>query len=239
MRVLIASDLHFEFHRDGGKSLLKSMPDADVLACAGDLSSAGGLWAAIHRLCQRYKHVVFVAGNHEFYGANIPEVRALLQRLDEEIKGFHYLECGTCEIEGVRFVGATLWFRKFEGIERLYGTMNDFHIIKDAQFHIYDENRRAISFLEETLTPEDVVLTHHLPAQGSIAEPYVGSALNCFFLCDVEPLIRAKQPRYWIHGHTHFSADYRIDKTRVLCNPFGYAGREPNPTFREDLLIDL
>ena len=32
--------------------------------------------------------------------------------------------------------------------------------------------------------------------------------------------------RLWTHGHTHHEFDYMIGKTRVVCNPRGYAGHE-------------
>jgi hypothetical protein len=35
-------------------------------------------------------------------------------------------------------------------------------------------------------------------------------------------------------GHTHESFDYEIGKTRVVCNPRGYASTEENKGFRPD-----
>ena len=45
------------------------------------------------------------------------------------------------------------------------------------------------------------------------------------------------QPRLWIHGHTHESFDYEIGKTRVVCNPRGYASTEENKEFRPDYTL--
>ena len=45
------------------------------------------------------------------------------------------------------------------------------------------------------------------------------------------------QPRLWIHGHTHESFDYQIGKTRVVCNPRGYASIEENHCFRPDYTV--
>lgn len=28
----------------------------------------------------------------------------------------------------------------------------------------------------------------------------------------------------WIHGQVHYTADYRVDGVRVVCNPRGYTG---------------
>lgn len=81
----------------------------------------------------------------------------------------------------------------------------------------------------------------------SVAPEYKGSALNPFFVCDVEHVIRRNRPKLWIHGHTHTSCDYWIDHpvghvgsqtTRVVCNPFGYARHEENPKFNPGLFIE-
>ena len=53
-------------------------------------------------------HIVYVLGNHEFYGTEIEDARA---RLTDECAavGIHLLDPGMVRIEGTRFIGATLW----------------------------------------------------------------------------------------------------------------------------------
>ena len=239
MRILVASDLHFEFHRDGGRSLLASLVDADVLVCAGDLGNSNTVEAALHLVARRYEHVIFVCGNHEFYGGTIPEVRDRISRLAHGLPGLHYLDDATCDVGGVRFVGATMWTREVRGIRRLHRAINDFSLIAGADPEIYDENRRSVAFLADQVREGDVVVTHHLPSEKSVHSRFVGSPLNVFFICDVEALILDRRPRLWVHGHTHSSVDLRVGETRIVCNPFGYVGHETNHAFREDLVIDL
>ena len=43
----------------------------------------------------------------------------------------------------------------------------------------------------------------------------------------------------WIHGHTHESFDYEIGKTRVICNPRGYAPIEINKEFKPDFNVEV
>ena len=40
-----------------------------------------------------------------------------------------------------------------------------------------------------------------------------------------------KRYNIWIHGHTHMSNDFKLHKTRIICNPRGYVGHELNPDF--------
>lgn len=246
MKALVVSDLHFEFHRDGGLSFVESLPDADVCLCPGDLSSSHELWDALCLLLWKYPHVVYTYGNHEFYGSNIPKVKANVKKLlgrlpkmDEKYGKLHVLDNSTCEIEGRRFVGTTLWFRKVPGSPEYERMLNDFSKIGNAHQRIYEENEKALAFLEETVTGDDIVLTHHMPALESVHPKYAGSPLNRFFLCDVSPLIHERQPKLWVHGHTHESCDYCLGRTQVLCNPFGYAAYEENPAFNPELIVEI
>jgi hypothetical protein len=104
--------------------------------------------------------------------------------------------------------------------------MNDFTAILGFTEWVYDVNQRAQRFLRAIVQPGDIVLTHHLPAQKSVAPQFRGSPLNSFFLCAQEPLMLVGKPAIWCHGHTHASADYRLGETRVVCNPFGYPGEQ-------------
>jgi calcineurin-like phosphoesterase family protein len=45
------------------------------------------------------------------------------------------------------------------------------------------------------------------------------------------------QPDLFIHGHVHWPFDYRVGSTRVLCNPCGYPGENPN--FNPALVVEV
>lgn len=239
MRLLLASDLHFEFQADRGAALVDRLAPADVLVCAGDLCVAPLLGDALGMLLVRFEHVVFVAGNHEFYRSSLKDVRRALRVLDERIPAFHYLEQSERFIAGRRFVGATLWFPRKLGIELMHPLATDFRLIADAMPGIYLENESAVNYLREEISRESIVVTHHLPHRASLSSFMVHSPLRRFLLCELGDLIEERQPALWLHGHAHHSSDYRVGHTRVLCNPFGYARREENPTFRPDLVLDV
>jgi len=120
MRIFPLSDLHLERRR---LDLIAPPEGAfDVLACAGDLYEGHperGLAALLH-LAQG-RPVVLVPGNHERYApAGDPRTApALLAALRAGVEGINraaarervmLLEGGEARvIDGVRFVGATLW----------------------------------------------------------------------------------------------------------------------------------
>ena len=117
--------------------------------------------------------------------------------------------------------------------------MTDFSAIEDFESWVYEENARAVALFEEWLRPGDIVVTHHLPSQRCVAPRFVGHPLNPFFVCDLTNLIVERQPRLWLHGHSHGSMRVQIGETTVLCNPFGYAVEAPNHEFVDRLVVEV
>jgi hypothetical protein len=82
--------------------------------------------------------------------------------------------------------------------------------------------------LAEPFAGKTVVVTHHCPGWGSVAERYKKDWITPCFASD---LVRLMGPpvSLWIHGHTHDSFDYVVRGTRVICNPRGYCYVFKNP----------
>jgi len=245
MRVFITSDLHMEFHADQGRSFMASLPldDVDVLVVAGDLTNANGLPGALKLLCDSVPHVLYVNGNHDFYGSTPRKVEAIMRKLDAQLSNLHWLDESVAVIEGQRFVGTTLWFEDNPAAFRFRTGMNDFRMIGGFVPWVFEKCRRAVRFLSKTIEPMDIVVTHHLPSPACVHPDFRGSTLNPFFVCDIEPLVRRCGAAYWIHGHTHSSVDLTMGdpqkgETRVIANPFGYARMQENPEFK-NLVIEV
>lgn len=247
-RFAVASDLHLGFHADGGRTIMSELPDTELIVIAGDLCSAREIWPSLLMMLTKYQHVIFVLGNHEFYGSSFHVVRRSINKLRQRLPKLrkrgatlgelHLLDNSTVEIGGQRFVGTSLWFRHEPAIELKHHFLNDFQSIEGAGRRIYVENQLSLDFLEATVKPTDVVVTHHLPHAGSIHPKWEGSKYNCFFLCEMEPFICQRKPKLWIHGHTHHSFDYNVHDTRIVCNPFGYVAYGENPDFDSNLTIE-
>lgn len=238
MKIQILSDLHLEFHKDQGVSFINSLNDnCDVLILAGDITSYSLLKLTLNRFCNKFKDVVYVLGNHEYYYSDKSEVNSIMMEACEEKSNLHWLNNSIKSIDGVRFVGNTMWFK--EDPLAPFNLMHDFSKIRDLSNWVYKENNETLNFLRKEILPGDVVVTHHLPSYKSVDPFYKNSRLNSFFVCDVEDIIADKSPKLWIHGHTHSSLDYTIEDTRILCNPFGYLNYELNPKFKDELIVEL
>jgi predicted phosphodiesterase len=251
MKLNILSDLHLGFG-----AMDRPLNDADVVVLAGDISRPreAAAWA------MRFSRpVLYVAGNHEFYGSSIDGAAEELKRLCAGTN-VHVLDRDEVVIGGVRFLGATLWtdFRLFgnaaaDGAAKAEARrlLRDFSRIRrretdEALFTpedaaaLFDEDSRWLA--ARLAVPHDgpsVVITHHAPSRRSIHARFADSLLNACFVSDAEHLLG--RAALWIHGHTHDSFDYVVRGTRVVCNPRGYAkgGVNENRHFDPDLMIDI
>jgi Icc-related predicted phosphoesterase len=233
VKLQIASDLHLSFWgtRHGvnwfTRFLDEIQTDADVLVLAGDIVDfrPGSYRWSIARLkdfAARYPHVVYVPGNHEFYGWKIDDVH--LQNAAEEA-GIDILEPGvTAIIDGHRFRGGTMFQPKpLEGYDPMPNPISDHWCIQDFDTEPQSHYYALKSYFETDLREGDIVVTHHAPSNGSLAEEWRGNLCNWWFITpQIEPLLLEKKPALWFHGHVHTPFDYRLGDTRVVCNPMGY-----------------
>jgi Icc-related predicted phosphoesterase len=231
------SDLHAVWHMDGGKSFLRSLDptNIDIIVVAGDLEN---LAVTLPLLCDLFPRVVFVLGNHELYGTSKDLVWMELETLCERHSNLCWLDNNVAKIEGQRFVGSTLWFDRDPDNEKYKHLLNDFGHIENFDAWVYEENKEAKKFLADNVKQGDIVITHHLPSNKCIHPKYKNSALNRFFVSDVEQLIINKKPKYWIAGHTHGSIDTMIGETRIIVNPYGYFMQGENLSFDDHLILD-
>lgn len=263
MRIVILSDLH---QNDGGASFDPVLVDTtfDVAVVAGDC--AGRLMNSVRWLADRYSGlpVVYVPGNHDFYRDGSPNGF----HVEAEIASAHDAAGGTAvrlltdtetTVDGVRFVGGTLWtdlratFRACgstaAGLGRARKGMNDYRYIHRssstrASRRIKPEDtigwhRKTRRFLADALSKPSsaptVVVTHHAPSLRSLPDPY--DELSGCYASDLGDEIAEWRPDLWVHGHVHSASDYMVGVTRVLCNPWG---RDDEVTgYRPNLVIDV
>lgn len=247
MRLQILSDLHLEFAH-----IQIEASDADVIVLPGDIwKGDGGIYWA--RETWPDKPIVYVAGNHEFYGKVRKETLAKLH-IAAEKTGVHFLDNDEVVIDGVRFLGSTLWTDfelngdKNADIVNAQNRISDFRVIHEGNAHFSPMDsivlhEKSIAWLTEKLDEEyegkTIVVTHHLPSMLSVAERFKSEALNAAFASNLDHVFGKSE--LWIHGHTHDSFDYTVNGTRVLCNPRGYCieSREENDGFNPNLIVEL
>ncbi|MDX1006612.1 phosphatase [Sinorhizobium medicae] len=255
MKIWIVSDLHLEFGNPFSNTI---PPDADVLVCAGDVLTKGVIptiqWFA--DTIASDVPVVFVGGNHEFYGASIKEGIRDGREFAARFSNIHFLENERVDIGEVRFVGCTLWtdFRlggrdPAFAMEDVAKGMNDYKRIKHSKrpyqkfkpIHALRKHQESRTFIASELSGSEgktmVVVTHHAPSVRSIPRWGRDDPVVSAYASSLEPLILQTQPALWIHGHIHEHREYRIGDTLVLSNPRGYPGERTgfDPGFTIDV----
>ncbi len=246
MKLLILSDIHLEFHKDGGKGFLESYEkvDHDVAIVAGDLCDNKILKQSIALLARNLNEVIYVIGNHECYGSSISSTVAAAHEFSERHPNVHYLEQQGICIEGRWFHGCALWFPYDRASAVMNGMpgeagMTDFFQIKNIRSEVGEYNQKGADYLRRCVGPGDVVITHHLPSYECVDKKYKGSSLNRFFVGGIHDLYAMRSPRLHVFGHTHESVSMAIERTELVCNPYGYQGYETNKNFKKPMIIEL
>lgn len=245
MKIQIISDLHLEFKNDISQVLHCT---CDMLIIAGDVLPGPKVFNQLTQIYKFHKskpRIIFIPGNHEYYGYSKHELDTSFETFDY-MDDIYILNNHIVEFvnDDLTILGGTGWWDESNGKIGFnhVQSLNDFKLIKD----IYDNDRgiewgkECRTFFEEGLecvtTDKVICVSHNGPTKKSHPK-YHGSHLNTLFQNDWKDLIEYYQPDYWIYGHTHEYMDYKVDKTRCICNPMGYP-REPNE-FYPSLTIEI
>lgn len=261
MRIFLASDIHFEFHRDEPDWLppLPEESEIDVLVLAGDIGTYTEAIKGIERILNYYVRVpiIYIAGNHEFYGFEIRQAFANLRTTYASHPRVHFMEQDSIELNGYRILGCTLW-TGFDCLDEkarkdllLVGQhyLNDFKVIKLIQngqktkltptdmSNMYQQSRQWLeSQLKDTDTEKTIVITHFPPGRIYRHMLIREEMVSAYFQANCQDLIDAYQPALWLYGHNHYSRVDHSCKTLLVSNQFGYPGEYTG--YQQNLIIE-
>ena len=267
MRVNVISDLHIDFAD-------LTLPGGDVLILSGDIFEAKRFKQDMYtpdmvlleherkdqrpdryyrfmleECAAKYRHVVYVMGNHEHYGF---QYHKTYQHIKEQLPdNIYILENEVKEIDGVLFMGATLWTDMNKGddltLYHMKSMMNDYRQITmlnevKSVYHklqpekTMSDHHQTVKYFKNILEENRangrrlpvVVCTHHAPSKASTKPRYLNDTImNGAYSSDLsEFILDNPEIKVWTHGHTHDNFDYMIGTTRIICNPRGYKGYE-------------
>lgn len=242
----LMSDLHTEFCEDS----IRIHPQAKHinLLVAGDLGTVRAkdrYYRILFKLCNAYKTVTLVAGNHEFYGYNITRVHEYLFEMENMFDNFTYLNKNHTIIDGVHIIGCTLWTdfgNSKENREFCEYGMNDYRKIRHGSVSVpYDKlltttdtmafNYEHREYIFSTIgkirsgSPDAkiLVLTHHAPlTQSNWSNPNRDTRYDTGYANDYREQLSQYKPNMWCHGHIHEAKQYKFCDTLIYCEPTGY-----------------
>lgn len=241
MKIRLLSDLHTEFKLPYKTHRMSQYLEEDVLVLAGDIASGSSNTVEVLKFYKSlgFPNVVYVPGNHEYYGTSIEDFNSKLHTKLRGIDGIHFLNPGKVVIGDTIFVGATLWtnFRDKEMAKKVANNLiADFRLIKtdaaktvrltpDNVVALHREHLEYIKTVYETRGDKKVVVvTHFLPCTECIAPRWQkpDDLLNCYFANDLGNWVRELEDTTWLFGHTHDAVDMVLGTTRLVANPHGY-----------------
>lgn len=249
MNIQFVSDLHLEFPEN--RQWLEQHPlpvTGDILLVAGDSAyldrptanpKTYGCYPFWDWASRNYQQVIICCGNHEFYGfydvATLPDGYCLPLRPNVSL----YYNA-VVPVEDTDIIVTTLWSHiPPQDAYMVEHRMNDFCRIMYGGYRLSadtfnQEHDRCLAFLKKAVSESHaahkVVLTHHVPTQLCIQETYRDSPISTAFMVELGNYIADSDIDYWIYGHSHYSIEVLLGRTRILSNQLGYIAHQEYKT---------
>ncbi|MEK4231304.1 metallophosphoesterase family protein [Solibacillus sp. FSL H8-0538] len=254
MNIDYISDLHLDFYvkREGSQEKFEQktfrflegllpIELGDVLVIAGDIShfnAQSGL--TLKYFSSRYKHVLFVLGNHDYYLTSTKQERKyhqnsheraleLLQMIERLPNVTLLQKFEKVTVEGITFAGATNWYslEDFADLQYFRTVSNDSVMIQGMELaHEHTEEQNHYRTLDEV----DVCITHVPPLLINSHKRY--STTSCY----LNELKVIKAPHY-IFGHCHEQNIYQKADIHFYINALGYPSEQLIQQIRSFTLI--
>ena len=228
--IQIASDIHLEF-----ENVINKMPKikvkAPILALLGDIGypRSNEYQQFIKDCSSKFKHIIIIAGNHEYYTDSIDNVHREITKLAAQYDNVHFLQCQSLELPDIIpnhiILGCTLWVKFDEKYAaKAMEQINDYTWIstedeckvalttKDTN-SMYDEHLEFIIKECEKAKSENkkvIVLTHHAPTDYKTIDPNYFNKIS--YLMNYTNIEHLLQPPVcaWFFGHTHYNMDIMV-----------------------------
>lgn len=252
MKIAYASDLHFEFN----PLVLNKIEPADVLVLAGDILNVSrfkrhtdanrvdnikDISNFFDTVTAKFKHVLMVMGNHEYYGSYINEAITTLREL-LPYDNFHILDGDYIVIDNNLFVGGTLWtdYNNEDPSTMISAPriINDYRVIFNGDTRItvadiLERHKHFVKWLEnvdKSGYDNNILITHHSPSKQTTADHYKhDDIMNGLFGSNLDHLLTNFD--YAIFGHQHDPKTPIVNECVMLNNARGYPFEPMHSTF--------
>ena len=203
--------------------------------------------------------VILVPGNHEYYGCNdIFDLIKANRKHSYNVDRVHLLDNRVKTIDGVRFIGSTLWTDY-----RLLGWEFEADCMRAADVYMADHrgairktgknggkknftpqdalqlHKDSAAFIEHVLTfgPDEptVIVTHHVPLLSAETKNprFPVDATTAGFMSHLPRLVELAADtgaKAWIFGHHHYSLQSEAYGVKMLSAQLGYPTERANVT---------
>lgn len=256
MKIAVCSDLHLEF----GDITLHNDQQADVLVLSGDICVAKDLLEQtspdfkygqaglgtnksrrIHdffsNCCAQFPHVIYVMGNHEHYHYDFKYTYNHLKDMLSYLPNLHILEKETFELDGVTFIGGTLWTDMNAAdpltLFHVKSSMNDFQCVKNSRHML---NRKVPIYELNPLWTEDG------QNGGVYKKDETGAMIPTGYKFKEEPSKFSPEDAYNDHKEMlkfiEMVVDGNLDKKYVVCGHHTPSPFSIHPQYANDKIMN-
>ena len=233
--------IHSDLHTECSLCTISNLSELDVLILAGDIGDPATVRLFFDYLRRKTTKlpVLYVLGNHEYYGFAISEAKDIYRSISQEY-GITLLDDESIILNGIQFSGTTLW-SDFTLADKPADAMRWAGEILPDFREIYDDDgepltpqkmvalhKKSRAFLKEALqqpAEKHVVISHFLPRSGLIAKRHYhkkeGLTRSAYWANELPEL--TERADLWIYGHSHDNINTYIDSTRFASNQRGYS----------------
>lgn len=267
MNIRLVSDLHLEKTNQVVEKIEAAIPVLEkevdtVLILAGDICSEKEFPILLDCIKGRFKKVIYIMGNHEFFNDHLNREENPFQNKIKELNlqdDIVVLEDEHIDIDGYLFWGGTMWLNYNNG---------DKAVLFNAEFHNSDFKaiRKLSNGHSTKIFPRDIiklhnesfinlsgflnankdrmdkviVVSHHAPSHcmSNIKSRMYSETSSHSFCNKFDDFIQEHQPKMWVSGHTHFCHDVVLGSTRLIANCSSILGNELNG-FNPNFIIEL
>lgn len=247
--IQIISDIHLENLDDNIIfEDIVTINNNNILCLLGDIGDPRTeVYVLFIKWCsENFKKVLFVAGNHEYYGLDIYSGELLLEEIFSMFDNVYFLNNSVFEYNNILFLGTTLWtyvppileekidnynssFKKIEELNSKKCNILHFQNLEFLNEYIQNFKDKYIIF----------VLSHHAPIMNNTTHWRQEAKLeNYAYACDLSTYI--EKVSYWAYGHTHYNNTnniYYYNNIPLISNQRGNI--IPIPNYNPNFFIQI
>lgn len=237
MLFQIISDIHIEKYSSEIKKHIK--PSAENLIIAGDLGHLeyfDEYSKALKVICQGFKKVILIPGNHEYYVyhniISMNSINQKLKNLELKYKNLKVLINDFIYMGKYIIFGSTFWsYCQKENYNNppIYSDKVDSEgkLLKITHREYNILHLESVKIIENMIeyseknNKELIIVTHYAPTfKGTLDKKYLNNSKNELYCSNNEHLIRNKIIKVWIYGHTGYNGIFE----KLITNQMEHKG---------------
>ena len=233
MQIQILSDIHLNKAKYELNFENLITPKAPILILVGDVCNVGVIYYDFFKfVCERFKIVIYVLGNHEYYYSNLnyKDIVKVFKNLG--YPNLYVLEKNYINIGDYVIAGCTLFSNPLTWHYIKINSLNNQAIFQKEFNHSVEFIKFIINYCKQN-NKKLIMVTHYAPSYLCLDRI---DNRSCMYTSSLDHLINKENMEVWIYGHTHLNKEFELNGTYLVSNQRGYNFEEFENFSREKIL---